>query len=97
MRSLTNNILKIKKIKRKIRSLRRRKIKNLREINSKTTILKSNKNLLLLKLNVKIVNKKHYKNSFNCLNYVASNEIRNRDFNKKKFDIYRYNIKYIIY
>ena len=58
MRSLKNSILKIKKIRKKIRSLRYRKIENLCEINSKMTILKSNKNLFLLKLSVEIINKK---------------------------------------
>ena len=58
MRSLKDSILKIKKIRKKIRSLRYRKIENLCEINSKMTILKSNKNLFLLKLSVEIINKK---------------------------------------
>ena len=35
-------MLKIKKIKKRIRFFRRRKIKNLRETNSKIMILKSN-------------------------------------------------------
>ena len=59
MRSLKNNILKIKKIKKRVRSFRYRKIENLCEINSKVTILKSNKDLFLLKLSVEIVNKKN--------------------------------------
>ena len=59
MRNLKNNILKIKKIRKRIRFLQYRKIKNLYETNSKITILKSNKNLFLLKLNVEIINKKN--------------------------------------
>ena len=59
MRNLKNNILKIKKIKKKIRFFRYRKIENLCEINSKITILKLNKNFLLLKLNIEIINKKN--------------------------------------
>ena len=43
MRNLKNNILKIKKIKKRVYLLRYRKIKDLYEINSKITILKSNK------------------------------------------------------
>ena len=58
MRNLKNNILKIKKIKKKIRFLRYYKIENLYEINSKITTLKSNKDFFLLKLNVEIINKK---------------------------------------
>ena len=58
MRNLKNNILKIKKIKRRIRFFRYRKIESLYEINSKITTLKSSRNLFLLKLNVKIINKK---------------------------------------
>ena len=59
MRNLKNNILKIKKIKKKIRFFRYRQIENLCEINLKITILKSNKDLFLLKLNVEIINKKN--------------------------------------
>ena len=59
MRNLKNSILKIKKIKKKIRFLRYYKIESLYEINSKITILKLNKNLFLLKLNVEIVNKRN--------------------------------------
>ena len=59
MRSFKNNMLKIKKIKRKIRPLRCHKIKSLCEINSKMTILNSNKDLFLLKLSVEIINKKN--------------------------------------
>ena len=58
MRSFKNNILKIKRIKKRVRFFRYRKIENLYKINSKITILKSNKDLFLLKLSVKIVNKK---------------------------------------
>ena len=39
MRNLKDNILKIKKIKKRIRFLRRRKIENLREINSNISII----------------------------------------------------------
>ena len=59
MRSLKNNILKIKRIKKRIYPLRCRKIENLYEINSKMTILKLNKNLFLLKLNAEIINKRN--------------------------------------
>ena len=59
MRSFKNNILKIKKIKKRVRFFRCRKIKSLYEINLKITILKSNKGLFLLRLNIKIVNKKN--------------------------------------
>ena len=52
-------MLKIKRIKKRIRSLRYRKIENLCETNSKITISKSNKDLFLLKLNVEIINKKN--------------------------------------
>ena len=58
MRNLKNNILKIKKIKRRIRFFRYRKIESLYEINSKITTLKSSRDFFLLKLNVKIINKK---------------------------------------
>ena len=43
MRSLKNNMLKIKKIKKRVRFLLRRKIENLCEINSKMRILNLNK------------------------------------------------------
>ena len=43
MRNLKNNVLKIKKVRKKVRFFRYRKIENLREINSKTIILKLNK------------------------------------------------------
>ena len=43
MRNLKNNILKIKKIKKRVYFFRYRKIKSLYEINSKMTILKLNK------------------------------------------------------
>ena len=59
MRNFKNNILKIKKIEKIIYSLLRRKTENFCEINLKITILKSNKNLFLLKLNVKIINKRN--------------------------------------
>ena len=59
MRNLKNNILKIKKIKKKIHFFRYRKIENLCEINSKIMILKSNKDFFLLKLNAEIINKKN--------------------------------------
>ena len=52
-------MLKIKRNKRRIRFLRRRKIKNLRETNSKITILELNINFFLLKLNVEIINKRN--------------------------------------
>ena len=39
MRNLKDNILKIKKIKKRIRFLRRRKIENLREINFNISII----------------------------------------------------------
>ena len=39
MRNLINNILKIKKIKKRVHFFQRRKIKSLREINSKMMIL----------------------------------------------------------
>ena len=58
MRSPKNNILRIKKNKKRIRFFRCRKIKNLREINSKIIIFELNINLFLLKLNIEIVNKK---------------------------------------
>ena len=58
MRNLKNNILKIKRIKKRVRFFRYRKIENLCETNLKITILKSNKDLLLLRLNVEIINKK---------------------------------------
>ena len=58
MRNLKNNMLKIKRIKRKIRFFRYRKIESLYKTNSKITISKSNKDLFLLRLNVEIVNKK---------------------------------------
>ena len=58
MRNLKNNILKIKRNKRKIRFLRCRKIKSLREINSKIMIFKSNISFFLLKLNIEIINKR---------------------------------------
>ena len=58
MRNFKNNILRIKRNKKRIHFLRRRKIKSLREINSKITIFELNINLLLLKLNVEIINKK---------------------------------------
>ena len=58
MRNLKNNILKIKRIKKRVCFFRYRKIENLYKINSKITTLKSNKNLFLLKLNVEIINKK---------------------------------------
>ena len=60
MRSFKDNILKIKKIKKRINFLQCRKIENLCEINLKITILKSSKGLFLLKLNVEIVNKKTF-------------------------------------
>ena len=53
-------MLKIRKIRKKSRFLRCRKIENLREIDSKITILKLNKILFLLKLNVEIINKKTF-------------------------------------
>ena len=59
MRNLKNNILKIKKIKKKVRFFQYRKIENLYETNSKITILKLNKNLFLLKFNIEIINKKN--------------------------------------
>ena len=59
MWSLKDNMLKIKKIKKRIRSLRCRKVENLCEINSKITISKSSRDLFLLRLNVEIVNKKN--------------------------------------
>ena len=59
MRNLKNNILKNKKKQKKNRFFRRRKIKSLREINSKITIFELNINLSLLKLNVEIINKKN--------------------------------------
>ena len=59
MRNLKNNILKNKKNKKRIRFFRHYKIKSLRETNSKITIFESNINLFLLKLNIKIVNKKN--------------------------------------
>ena len=43
MRNLKNNILKIKRIKKKVYFFRYHKIENLCEINSKKAILKSNK------------------------------------------------------
>ena len=58
MRSLKNNILKIKKIKKRIRLFRCYKIESLCEINLKMTILKLNKGFFLLKLNVEIINKR---------------------------------------
>ena len=58
MRNLKNNILKIKRIKKRVRPLRYHKIENLCEINSKITISKSNKGLLLLRLNIEIINKR---------------------------------------
>ena len=57
-------MLKIKRIKERIRSLRCRKIENLYKINSKMMILKSNKDLFLLKLNIKIVNKKNISKTY---------------------------------
>ena len=59
MRNFKDNILKIKRIKKRIRFLRYYKIENLCEINPKITTLKSNKDLFLLRLNVKIINKKN--------------------------------------
>ena len=58
MRNFKNNILKIKRIKKRIYFFRRRKIENLYEINSKITILNLNKDFFLLKLNVEIINKR---------------------------------------
>ena len=58
MRNLKNNILEIKRIKKKVRFLRYRKAENLYKINLKITILKSSRGLFLLKLNIKIINKK---------------------------------------
>ena len=80
MRSFKNNILKIKKIKKKIRFFRYRKIENLCEINSKIMMSKLNEDLFLLKLSIK----RYFKKLFNYSNYIASNETRNRTFNKKK-------------
>ena len=59
MRNLKNNILKIKKIIKRIRFLLRHKIKSLCETNLKITILKLSKKFFLLKLNIEIVNKKN--------------------------------------
>ena len=59
MRSFKNNILRIKRIKKRIRSFRYRKIENLCEINLKITISESNKGLFLLKLSVEIINKRN--------------------------------------
>ena len=58
MRSFKNNMLEIKKIKKRIRFFRYRKIESLCETNSKIIILKSSKNLFLLRLSVEIINKK---------------------------------------
>ena len=58
MRNLKNNILKIKKIKKRVRFLQCRKIESLYETNSKITTSKSSRDLFLLKLNIKIINKK---------------------------------------
>ena len=60
MRSFKNNILKIKRIKKKNGFFRRRKIENLREVTSKITILKLNKDFFLSKLNVEIIKKRKF-------------------------------------
>ena len=100
MRSLKNNILRIKKNKNKIRFFRYRKIKSLREINLKITIFESSINLLLLKLNAKIINKKNIirvrliiQIMLRAIKYAIESLIKK----KIKFDINRYNIKYVIY
>ena len=59
MRNFKNSILKIKRIKKRINSLRCRKIENLYKTNLKITISKLNKDPFLLKLSVKIINKKN--------------------------------------
>ena len=100
MRSLKNNILKIKKIKKRIRSLRYYKIKNLYEINSKITILKSNKDFFLLRLNIKIINKKDILKAYLIIQIMLGTTrytIESLIKKKIKFNVYHYNIKHIIY
>ena len=99
MRNFKNNILKIKRNKRKVRSLRRRKIKNLREINSKIITLELNINFFLLKLNIRIVNKRNIikirliiQIMLRAMRHTIESLIK-----KTKFDVNHCNIKYIIY
>ena len=100
MRSLKNNILRIKKNKKKVCFLRRRKIKSLREINLKITTFELSINLLLLKLNVEIINKKNIirvrlivQIMLRAMRYATEPLIKK----KTKSNADRCNIEYVIY
>ena len=100
MRNLKNNILRIKRNRKKIRFFRRRKIKNLREINSKMTIFELNISFLLLKLNVEIVNKKNIIKIRLIIQIILRAIKHAIEFlikKKIKFNVDYYNIEYIIY
>ena len=58
MRNFKNNILRIKRIKKRVRLFRYYKVENLYKTNSKIMISELNKDLFLLKLNIKIINKR---------------------------------------